>query len=337
MMFINPSNRLTDYVVKKGLIKDGPLTFLDAGCSGGICHFLRLYEPFLSGLGIDPVVGEIRRLKASEKNQGISYCEAFLKGSSPSRDDAYTTMNPWSRFSSAAAMDKIRLINPPKKSLSLLNLWNAEKLSRVHLTLDQACLQSDLRGADFIKIDVDGPDYEILQSGEGFIRQAPTLGILLEVNFYGGAGTGENTFHNIDRLMRAWGYDLFGLFPRKYSMSALPNAFEWDCPAQSVTGRPYQGDAFYALDWVASAQVRERLSPLQILKLACLFENFSLPDVSAELLIHAGKLLPNIDLGHCLDLLTFSFRQGRANYRSHLAQFEKDPASFYRSRHQEHW
>ena len=283
------------------------------------------------------MIKEISRLRSLEKNQAITYCEAFLGDKSFSHSGANSTLNPWPRFSSAAATNKISLFGKVKDRLPLLNLWNQEKLSPVHLTLEEACLQNHLHGFDFLKIDADGPDFEILRSGEKMIRKTPALCVLLEVNFYGGIGPEENTFHNIDRLMRAWGYDLFGLFPRKYSMSALPNAFEWDCPAQSVTGRPYQGDAFYALDWVASAQVRERLSPLQILKLACLFENFSLPDVSAELLIHAEKLLPNIDLGHCLDLLTFSFRQGRANYRSHLAQFEKDPASFYRSRHQEHW
>ena len=48
--------------------------------------------------------------------------------------------------------------------------------------------------------------------------------------------------------MRQWGFDLFDLSLRRYSTGALPAPFEYDGPAQTIFGRPYQGDAIYLRD-----------------------------------------------------------------------------------------
>ena len=96
---------------------------------------------------------------------------------------------------------------------------------------------------DFIKIDVDGPDFLILDSIRSEFEKRKVIGLGMEVNFFGTDDPGEHTFHNTDRFLRSLGFELFGITQRLYSMAALPQRYELSFPAQSLRGRPLQGDA----------------------------------------------------------------------------------------------
>jgi FkbM family methyltransferase len=339
MEFVSPHQHFTSDVVQRGLLKDTPFSLLDVGCSGGIASVWRAYEPHLQAVGIDPVVNECARLTAQEKNPLVKYVPAFVglpeehpfnrerKGRSP------TENNPWARLSAAAATDFLSKRVKQETKLPVLNTWQTEQLAEVKkLTVEELAAQQGLSSLDFIKIDIDGNDLEALLSAERLIRESPVLGLVLEVNYYGGTDPTEHTFHNTDRLMRSWGFDLFGLTTRTYTSAALPNRFVWDCPAQTVSGRPYQGDALYLRDAIGledSGRLAQ-LAPSKLLKLACLFENFCLPDFAAELLKrHAEKI--GLDLVKSLELLTQSIRNDGVSYREHMRRFSTDPTKFYRN------
>ena len=66
-----------------------------------------------------------------------------------------------------------------------------------------------------------------------------------------------------------------------------------------------------------------------MLKLACLYDLFELPDCAAELLISRGGFLPSDERERLLDLLV-SGRPG--SYAEHMALFEQDYKAFYPSR-----
>jgi hypothetical protein len=195
-------------------------------------------------------------------------------------------------------------------------------------------LLSDL---DFIKVDVDGYDIDVILSGERITRTAPVLGYTLEVNFYGSTSDFDHTFHNTDRLMRQWGFDLFGLSMRRYSTAALPAPFQWDGPAQTVFGRPYQGDAIYLRDpmnaQTKGAPQSPPLSVFKILKLACLFECFGLPDHAAELIReNAAFLDETCNPTKLLDILAQEVDPGVQSYTQYIQKFSADPTAYYPSR-----
>ena len=337
MEFVSPHQPFTADVVQRGLFKDTPFSLIDVGCSGGIAPLWRVYEPHLQSVGVDPVVDECARLTAKETNPAVRYVPAFVglpddhpfnrerQGRSP------TERNPWGRLSAAAATEILAQRVRQETKLPVLNTWQAERLAEVKkLTLEELAAGQNLTNVDFIKIDIDGNDLQALLSAERLIRESPVLGLVLEVNYYGGTSPTEHTFHNTDRLMREWGFDLFSLTTRRYSAAALPNRFVWDCPAQTVSGRPYQGDALYLRDAIglADSGTGPTLTPVKLLKLACLFENFCLPDFAAELLQrHAGAMGLNLSAG--LELLTLSIRNDGVSYREHLRRFQEDPARFY--------
>jgi hypothetical protein len=77
------------------------------------------------------------------------------------------------------------------------------------------------------------------------------------------------------------------------------------------------------------------LTPVKLLKLACLYELFSVPDCAAEILVtHRDRLSPLVDVDRLLDLLTPPLDGRPVSYREYLDAFEQDPARFYPSPHE---
>jgi hypothetical protein len=182
---------------------------------------------------------------------------------------------------------------------------------------------------DYLKIDIDGSDFRVLKTFDGRFTELGVLGVQLEVNFVGTDEPTEHAFHNTDRFMRAQGYELFKLDVRNYSSRALPARYVWPTPAETVTGRPFQGEAYYAQDVDAAS-----LSAAKRAKLAAIFSLWDVPDLAAELLVaHRGVLAPLFDVDRGLDLLAAQAQPERTrklDYTAYLHSFEADDRSFYR-------
>lgn len=336
--------RLTQCLVERGCFARQPFTIVDVGCSGGLSRAWRRFEPSLRAVGVDPVRAECERLASTEPNPAVRYIPAFVglpadhpivvtRGAKPP-----TERNPWSRLSAPAAADLLRAQTPAADKLPVLNDWQAGSTPTAPIpqSIDDIVAETGLGRVDFIKIDIDSYDLDALRSAEQTIRNSPVLGLALEVNFYGSASPTEHTFHNTDRLMREWGFDLFDLTVRRYSAAALPQPFEWDFPAQTVRGRPYQGDALYLRDpcaWENDPSIAVELDAVQLLKLACLFALFGLPDHAAELLASRGEDVRAVaEPSDLLHLLANEADPTLDSHPEYLRRFREDPTSFYRSR-----
>ena len=345
MDYTSAFTRMTQHLVNKQTFKSKPFSLIDIGCSGGISHFWRIFEPNLIAVGIDPVVTECERLNAREPNSNVRYRPAFvgLPDQHPfvqkrGKNEPWGG-NPWNRLSAQFATDILQSRIKKEDKLAVLNDWKGSGLASIDskIGVDELVVEQGLDNLDFIKVDVDGYDLDAILSAEVITQKSPVLGYTLEVNFYGSTSDTDHTFHNTDKLMRQWGFDLFGLSMRRYSASALPAPFEWDGPAQTLFGRPYQGDAVYLRDPMAS-QTRDApkcppLSPEKLLKLACLFECFGLPDHAAELInSNINELKQICDPQQLLDILANEVDPSVNTYEKYLEKFKADPTAYYRSR-----
>jgi hypothetical protein len=189
--------------------------------------------------------------------------------------------------------------------------------------------------ADFLKIDVDGPDFDVLRSANSLLEKPGLVGVAVEVCFYGSHDANDNSFHNMDRLMRQKGFDLFGLSVRKYASAALPIRY-WDVhPSMTVEGRPVQGDAIYIRDFSSRARRAEAasVSDEKLAKAAAVFSLFTLQDQAAEMLIvHRERLSRLLDVDHALDLLTEEvqpYEPRVLGFRNYEAAFTADDERFY--------
>jgi hypothetical protein len=291
----------------------------------------------LRALGIDASEAECARLKAAETNASVEYVAAFAAESPDARLEVKqasplifrirdrlsfmrTTEAREARLGKAGTEEKLRH-----------NAWEMTELAdRTRpVVVPELLVQRGWTELDYLKIDIDGSDFRVLRTFAGKLASLGVLGVQLEVNFVGTDAPDEHAFHNTDRFMRGQGYELFRLDVRTYSSRALPARYVWPTPAETVSGRPFQGEAYYALDVEAPG-----LSPSRRAKLAAIFSLWDVPDLAAELLVaHRAALAPLFDVDRGLDLLAAQQQPERTRklgYKAYLASFDADDRWFYR-------
>jgi hypothetical protein len=103
--------------------------------------------------------------------------------------------------------------------------------------------------------------------------------------------------------------------------------------AQTSYGQVMWGDLVYLRDGGSPNYVDfwgRELSATKLLKLACLYELFELPDCAVELLLrHEPNLSDLIDVRRALDLLTPPLDGREVSYDEYIATFQRDPYAFY--------
>ena len=322
-------------------------TFVDVGCSGGIDPAWRVFGERLRAVAFDASVDECERLSSEETHPDIKYIAGFV-GMAPDHPFAKVAAgkprhvrNVFPRTSAGRMLylQQERLRSATLEEKLQHNAWGMTKLADPdkQVIVPEVLRNLGWSDIDLIKIDIDGPDFEVLHSLDGQFDELGLLSARLEVNLNGGTGDWEHTFHNTDRFMRARGFELTALDVRNYAMSALPSPFAITSPAQSVTGRPFQAEAFYARD-PAGADWRDfggATRPEKLAKLAAIFSVWNQPDSAAELLLLFREKLAgvfDVDLG--LELLAGQAQaQTRAAtaipYRDYIAAFEAGAPSFY--------
>lgn len=330
--------------VAQGL-KAERFALLDIGCSGGLDPKWRAFGNRLTALGIDASESECRRLATEERNPDVSYVAAFV---SPRADEPIDLsagpaaplimkMRDRMSFMRTREIRDAKLRTASTEEQLRHNAWELTGLADP----SKPVVVPDLLAArgwndlDYLKIDTDGIDWQILQSFEGRLP-ANLLAVQMEVNFVGDGAADEHSFHNTDRFMRRHGFDLFRLDVRNYSSRALPARYIWPTPAETHSGRPFQGEAYYALDLLGPngpARLAE-LSAEKVAKLAAILSAWDVPDSAAELLLACrDRLVAVLDVDRGLDLLAAQAQGHRArplDYRSYMARFESDPPDFYR-------
>jgi len=330
---VDASHPMTRALCASACFGQDRVTVVDVGCSGGLDERWRVFGDQLRAWGIDAMTEECARLRALERNPGVQYLDARLgvardhpvlrgrpQGAMPRR-------NPWARLSVESALAIRRRQGRGRAEALRSNEWPEQALSPRLLTVDELLETQKIDDLDFLKIDVDGPDYEVLAGFAPHLDRLHTLGLKLEVNFFGTAEEDTNSFHNTDRLLRRHGFELFGLTTRNYSMAALPAVFSWGALGPTAFGRILQGDAVYFRDPLGEERPAE-LSATRLLKLACMFELFDLPDCAAEILLRFGDSIGRKDTAQLLDLLVPRLDGDNLSYEKYLARFNADPRSF---------
>lgn len=328
---------LTERVLELRLWGESPFFLLDVGCSGGIDSVWRRLGDRLRAVGFDPLVAEVERLNDANTHPGIRYeaasviCPDYDRLFLPElRNDriASRSSDAFERGSAAAAM---RHMQTPYLQ-QVFNAGAPVVTTNRSIALDDYVDACERGRVDFIKIDTDGHDIEVILGARAILSAGGVLGLTVEGQFQGATHDYANLFSNIDRILREHGFVLFDLQPRRYSRAALPAPFVYDVPAETTSGQLLWGEAVYFRDLAAPGY--ERMWPYEVtservIKLACLFDLFDLPDCAAELLINRGRFLAQDVRNDLLDQLT----SGTAgSYAAHVGAFERDFTLFYPAR-----
>jgi Methyltransferase FkbM domain len=324
---------MTHLLRERGVFDRYPFVLIDVGCAGGIDDAWRAFGPSLVAHAYDPDISACEDAQAREPFEHVSYHARHvgLPESHPfvqrKRDDAAgrPNTNIWGRISAGYLAQRAQTAPSPVSSPPPTGDPNDV------IGVDGIVRGAGLATVDFLKVDVDGPDVEVLESAREVFATSRVLGVGMEVNWFGTESPTEHTFHNTDRFLREQGFTLFGLTTRRYSRTDLPAPFEREAYAFTHFGQPYQGDAIYLRDLAADhlSDLAADYPPDKLIKLACVYELAGLPDCAAEMLNRFERRLAEFgDRAPLLDALTPPLLGERLSYREYIARFKRSPELF---------
>lgn len=327
---IQSEPKLTKLLVAKGTLQSSPLGLVDVGASGGIDFYWDILGKSLTAVGFDPLIKEMERLNALHQNQRYyAYLVGYKRNNDLIPQSQGTEPSVYERTSARAAQRLTRC----DYAKTYYDQTGEGLFAKDLIELDEFLLRTHPMDVDFVKIDTDGSDYQVLLGAQEVLQSCPVMGVAVECQFHGPVHEDANTFANIDRLLRRLGFSLFDIEVYRYSRAVLPKPFVYRIPAQTTSGQVLWADTLYLRD--AGQQGYETswslpLSDHKILKLACLMEIFGIQDCAAELLLkYRNRLQSLLDVDAALDLLTPDLVGEKVGYSRYLQRFEQDPEGFF--------
>jgi FkbM family methyltransferase len=143
------------------------------------------------------------------------------------------------------------------------------------ITLDHFCQTEDIDEIDFLQIDVQGADLDVL-SGASWILDKSILAIQIEVEF-SHLYKDQPLFADVDTFLRAKGFTLFDLMSSRRVRNLSP------IQSNSHPGQILWADGIYFRDLINNDIHSLPKTPEQIFKLACIADVNNFSDYALEL------------------------------------------------------
>lgn len=146
-------------------------------------------------------------------------------------------------------------------------------------TLDVFCQEEKIEEIDFLQIDVQGADLDVLKGAINLLNKT-IFAIQIEVEF-SHLYLNQPLFSDVDIFLRNQQFTLFDIF--------LAHRPHYNLNVKSPKhphGQLLWGDAFYLRDLLSQDVIEELRSPLKLLKLACVADVLGFYDYALELLIY---------------------------------------------------
>lgn len=274
---INQDPCLTKYLVGLEIFKSSPITIIDIGSRGGFEKRWDIYNTQAKIIGFEPDTNECERLNKSAKLNTVHHPVALSRRKCrrtfyiAEHSAASGFYRPYTRYLS-------RLPEMANREIKDTIITNT-------IDLDSFLSENGISAVDFIKIDTEGSEMDIVLGAQRILKSS-VLGLSLELMF-NKQREGEPLFSEADLILRSLGFELYDLPVFRSARRVLsPHMFS-DNAGPTNKGQITWTQAVYfrdGFDEIKFGDLIEKWDPIRILKMASLFELFNLEDCALELL-----------------------------------------------------
>ena len=307
----NPATRFPQ-AVRDVLAPDARYVLMDIGARNGVLPVLAPLADIAAFVGFEPDTAECERLNAENRASGGAKITIYPRAIAARAGRFPFYITRLNHCSGLYPADQAWVGRFP------WTIAHVERETEVDaISLADFCAEAEVPRIDFIKIDVEGAEYDVLEGARTVFAPQKVLCILTEFLMDPDI-KGQRGFADIDTLLRGHGFRFFDIeltrFPRAFLPAAhLRNAT--NAHGQSVInavvdrqyGQGWTGDALYFRDPVLELR-QGKLDPAwdsgMLLRLCGLFDLFDYGDCAIEILeTFRGTLLAGIDVDPLIDAL----------------------------------
>lgn len=195
------------------------ITFVDVGSRNGALEFREL-APFVEAYGFEPNPSEYEKLLTGRTDHFLKHgfgSPAYRKlsyfpyalGNACGRHEFYVTPSPGACGLLEPNLSRLREIvwkgRTLRKSLGDDDLADFKKIEVEVKTLETIAADQELGRIDYLKIDVEGFEYEVLEGARAIL---PRTGVIKVETGFIPYRKGQKLFSHVDLLLRDVGFDV---------------------------------------------------------------------------------------------------------------------------------
>ena len=270
---ISQNPRFTKKLVSEKVFADAPVVIMDVGAANGFGQHLKIFDDQAVFIGFEPHEESFEKLNTKG---GVRYYNVAL-GKTSEIKRFYVAKWPYasSSFKVNEGFYK-RFPNLPYHE-------TIEEIEQNVISLDEFADQNNISEIDFIKLDTEGTELEILQGGYNLLKGL--LGVDVEVAFQQ-YHLDRPVFRDIDLYMNKHQFTLYDLDCYRHARRTLPS-LKQPIVMPSEHGQVMWGQALYMKDLAGNRNNAHLVSVSKILKVACFFEIFEHYDSAIEIMLWA--------------------------------------------------
>lgn len=312
------SLRLTQHLVASGYFIPVPLIVVDVGASGGFEPYWDVYNAQIKLIGFEADATECQRLNQRFKDSNKKIYAIALH-SNKGKKPFYVTALACSSGFYHPDMNFLRRI-PDEVNLTVVKTIEMDTVD-----FDSFAKIQNIRYVDFMKLDTEGCELDILKGANNFLNSL--LGLSIEASFLK-LHKDQPVFSEIDSFLNQLGFRLFDLEVYRHPRKTLPPARSSSIPGPCGQGQVLWGQVLYLRDGAAEItqeNSRKEWSDVRILKLASLMELFGLPDCAIELIqiSHQTGFLEGINSEELIDKLVPASGRKPLSYKLYMERLKK--------------
>lgn len=268
---------------------------IDVGVRGGLQDHWFFFGDRLEAWGFDPLYEEgVAPLIAANKHPDrLHYLNLALGEEDDKRPFRFISENPSSSFVAAAnGSDRVD------------DSWRTVSLRR----LDSLFAEGTLGQIDFMKMDAETYEVEIIKGGQEFLKLSGLFGIESEVNFFRTPRNPRSHFVELYEELAPHGFMVYDAGLQRAPRAPLAKGFPQDAGNGRYTrrpiGRPVVFDLLFLSKSFDEPEMQTKSSIDRLLKLISVSELYGLQDVALDILFrNKDRLGARLDIEQAADWL----------------------------------